>query len=161
LVPGTGGIGIPNKTKILIYEESAFNKIAFENILHDQMKLKHHTKFFQNGLKIAETIRSLYMEREKNCVALVIIDYKMPGMDGLELLRWINNYCLNHLIPLAEQPLIAFRAQQFNELDPDIILKINEFGVKSEDVLEKITNEQQMARYFKRIGYDYHTIAQS
>ena len=87
------------KTKILLYEDSVFNKIAFENILHDQMKLKHHAKFFQNGLQIAETIRSLHNEKETNCVALVIIDYKMPGMNGLELIKWTKDYFVNMGIP--------------------------------------------------------------
>ena len=88
------------KTQILIYEDSVFNKIAFENILFDQMKLKKHSaKFFQNGLKIAEMIRSLHLEKEFNCVALVIIDYNMPGMNGLELIRWTRDYFINKGTP--------------------------------------------------------------
>jgi CheY-like chemotaxis protein len=60
------------------------------------MKLKKHSaKFFQNGLKIAEMIRSLHLEKEFNCVALVIIDYNMPGMNGLELIRWVRDYFTN------------------------------------------------------------------
>jgi CheY-like chemotaxis protein len=51
------------------------------------------------------------MEREKNCVALVIIDYNMPGMNGLQLIRWTRDYFLNHAIPFKELPVFAFRAQ--------------------------------------------------
>jgi CheY-like chemotaxis protein len=131
MIQATGGEGTSNKTKILIYEDSVFNKIAFENILNDQMKLKHQTKFFQNGLQIAETIRSLHMEREKNCVALVIIDYKMPRMNGLQLIRWTRDYFLNHAIPFSELPVFAFRAQQFYELPPDIIAELNGLGLKN------------------------------
>ena len=155
------GEGTLNKTKLLIYEDSAFNKIAFENILHDQMKLKHQTKFFQNGLQIAETIRSLHMEREKNCVALVIMDYNMPGMNGIQLIRWVRDYFLNHAIPFKELPVFAFRVQQFYELAPDIIAQLNELGVKKEEVIDKITNVKQMDQYFRKIGYLYRTIAQN
>ena len=158
MIQTTGGEGTSNKTKILIYEDSVFNKIAFENILNDQMKLKHQTKFFQNGLQIAETIRSLHMEREKNCVALVIIDYKMPRMNGLQLIRWTRDYFLNHSIPYSEMPVFAFRAEQFYELPPDIIAELNSFGVKNEDVIQKITNVKQMAQYFEKIGYLYRTL---
>jgi len=35
LIQTTGCEGNSNKTKILIYEDSVFNKIAFENILND------------------------------------------------------------------------------------------------------------------------------
>jgi accessory colonization factor AcfC len=35
MIQATGGEGTSNKTKILIYEDSVFNKIAFENILND------------------------------------------------------------------------------------------------------------------------------
>jgi CheY-like chemotaxis protein len=71
------------------------------------------------------------MEREKNCVALVIIDYNMPGMNGLQLIRWTRDYFLNHAIPFSELPVFAFRAQQFYELPPDIIAELNGFGVKN------------------------------
>ena len=125
------------------------------------MKLKHQTKFLQNGLQIAETIRSLHMEREKNCVALVIIDYNMPGMNGIQLIRWTRDYFLNHAIPFKELPVFAFRAQQFYELAPDIIAQLNEYGVKNQDVIEKITNVNQMVQYFKKINYFYRTIAQN
>ena len=114
------------KTQILIYEDSAFNKIAFENILYDQMKLKHYAKFFQNGLKMAETIKSLHVEKETNCVALVIIDFKMPGMNGLELIRWTKDYFTNKGILEDQLPKFVFRAQQFWELPADIITQLNE-----------------------------------
>jgi CheY-like chemotaxis protein len=101
------------------------------------------------------------MEREKNCVALVIIDYNMPGMNGIQLIRWTRDYFLNHAIPFKELPVFAFRAQQFYELAPDIIAQLNEYGVKNQDVIEKITNVNQMVQYFKKINYFYRTIAQN
>lgn len=101
------------------------------------------------------------MEREKNCVALVIIDYNMPGMNGLQLIRWVRDYFVNHAIPLRELPVFAFRSQQFAELSPGIINQLSEYGVKSEDVIDKIINVKQMDHYFNKIGYFYRTIAQN
>ena len=57
--------------------------------------------------------------------------------------------------------MFAFRSQQFYELSPDIIAQLNEYGAEREDVIEKITTVQQMAQYFKKIGYLYRTIAQN
>ena len=84
----------------------------------------------------------------------------MPRMNGLQLIRWTRDYFLNHSIPFNELPVFAFRAQEFYELSPDVIAQLIEYEVKSEDVIQKITNVRQMAQYFKKIGYFYRSIAQ-
>ena len=50
------------------------------------------------------------MEKEENCVALVIIDYNMLGMNGIELIRWTKDYFLSHQIPFTELPVFAFKS---------------------------------------------------
>jgi hypothetical protein len=66
----------------------------------------------------------------------------MPGMNGLQLIRWTRDYFLNHQIPFTELPVFAFRSQQFYELTPDIISQLNELGVRSHDIIEKITEKK-------------------
>jgi len=56
-------------------------------------------------------------------------------------------------------PHFAFRAQQFYELEPQVAAKLLALGVKTEDVLEKITKKQQLERYFRKIDYYYRQLA--
>ena len=132
------------KAKILIFEDQVFSQITLENILFDELKLRKQTTFFNSGTSIAKSISDYYRENKKNQVALIIIDYKMPGMDGVELIKWTQEYCKKKKINPQDMPHFAFRAQQFWELPPDQIRQVFDLGVKSEDVIEKLVKKEQI-----------------
>ena len=77
-------------------------------------------------------------------MALVILDYKMPGMNGVELIKWAREYLTAKDVPPEEMPKFAFRAQQFWELSAQTIQEIFDLGIKSEDVIEKVTKKIQI-----------------
>lgn len=57
-----------------------------------------------------------------------------------------------------EMPRFAFRAQQFYELPPEEVKRLQDLGIKTDDVLEKITTKQQLERYFRQIDYFYRQL---
>jgi DNA-binding NarL/FixJ family response regulator len=63
-----------------------------------------------SGSSIAKTIRQFYNDNGKNEVALVIIDYLMPGMNGIELIKWTKEYLSSKGVVPEEFPKFAFRA---------------------------------------------------
>ena len=83
----------------------------------------------------------------------------MPGMDGVELIKWTRDYLKKKRVAPEDMPHFAFRAQQFWELPPDQIREVFDLGVKSEDVIEKLVKRDQIERYFKRINYFYRQLA--
>ena len=83
----------------------------------------------------------------------------MPGMDGVELIKWTRDYLKKKRVAPEDMPHFAFRAQQFWELPPDQIREVFDLGVKSEDVIEKLVKREQIERYFKRINYFYRQLA--
>lgn len=109
-----------SKTKILIYEEEVFSQIALETIIFDELKLRNHTQFFSSAKSIVNAIQTLYEERGQNQVALVILDYKMAGMTGAELISWTRQFMGERGVEPENMPHFAFRAQQYYELQPDI-----------------------------------------
>ena len=80
------------KPKIIFYEDSLYYFAALENILHVEMKLKKHTKICQSGLTIARKILELYNKAHYNQVALVVIDYKMSGLNACDLILWTRGF---------------------------------------------------------------------
>ena len=68
----------------------------------------------------------------------------MPGMDGVELIKWTQDYFKKKKIKPQEMPHFAFRAKQFWELPPDQIRQVFDLGVKSEDVIEKLVKKEQI-----------------
>jgi CheY-like chemotaxis protein len=79
--------------------------------LFDELKLRKQTTFFNSGISISKSISDYYDEKENNQVALIIIDYKMPGMDGVELIKWTREYLKKKRVEPEDMPHFAFRAQ--------------------------------------------------
>ena len=131
------------KSKILIFEDQAFSQIALESIFYDDLKLRSHVTFFNNGNSIAKAIRSLYKEREANQVALVVIDYLMPGMSGKDLIIWTRDYFEKHNVDRANMPRFSFRANPFWSQSSEVIREIFDMGVEVADVIEKFTSKEQ------------------
>jgi hypothetical protein len=83
----------------------------------------------------------------------------MPGLNGVELIKWTQEYLRQQGVDSDDMPHFAFRAQQFWELPPETIREVFDLGVKSEDVIEKVIKKEQIERYFKRIRYFYRQLA--
>ena len=60
----------------------------------------------------------------------MILDYKMPGMNGVELIKLTREYLTAQDVPPEEMPKFAFRAQQFFELPLETIEEIFDLGIK-------------------------------
>jgi CheY-like chemotaxis protein len=66
-------------------------------------------------------MKQLYEEKSQNQVAIVIIDYNMPGMNGIELINWSRGYFKTKNVKTENAPKFAFRAQQFYALPIETI----------------------------------------
>jgi CheY-like chemotaxis protein len=95
----------------------------------------------------------MYFENEMNIVALVIIDYKMRDMNGIQLIEQARNFLRSMDVPTNEMPVFAFKDQQFWELPLEITQTAFSLGVQTHHLIKKITEVNQMKKYFKKIGY--------
>ena len=59
---------------------------------------------------MSKAVRTLFAEREHNQVALIVLDYKMPGLNGVELIKWTKEYLSEQGVPPEDMPKFAFRA---------------------------------------------------
>ena len=69
------------RNKILVVDDSLFNR----QVLIDVLKGNYETEEASNGLEALEIIES-----SKNDIIAVLLDIVMPEMDGLELLKRLN-----------------------------------------------------------------------
>ena len=77
------------RSRILIFEDSFIGQIALENIFYEELKLKESVSFFNSCKAMATALESLFEEAGENQVALIIMDYKMPGLSGTELIKQV------------------------------------------------------------------------
>lgn len=82
----------------------------------------------------------------------------MVGMTGDELIVWTRQFLSENGVSDREMPRFAFRAQQYYELPPEEVKRLQDLGIKTDDVLEKITTKQQLERYFRHIDYFYRQL---
>ena len=72
----------------------------------------------------------------------MILDQRMPGMLGDELIRWTRQYLSAKGVSEDEMPHFAFRAQQFWDLPPEKVKDILDMGIKTDEILEKVTRKK-------------------
>ena len=80
---------VTQRSRILIFEDSFMGQIALENIFYEELKLKESVSFYNSGKAMAVALESLFEEAGENQVALIIMDYKMPGLSGTELIKQV------------------------------------------------------------------------
>jgi len=99
------------KNRIIIFEDQLFSQIALEHIIFNELKLQSKTTFCNNGIQIIIMIRQLFEEYNENQEALVIIDYHMPGMNGIDVVKQTRDFLTSKGVQPDEMPRFAFRAQ--------------------------------------------------
>jgi CheY-like chemotaxis protein len=97
----------------------------------------------------------MYDEHKMNIVALVIIDYKMREMNGIQLIEQARNFLRTKNVSQNEMPVFALKNEQFWDLPLEITQRAFHLGVQTHHLIKKITEVRQMKRYFKKIGYKY------
>jgi len=68
------------KMKVLIVDDDELNTIIVETYLTDIQDIEFETVIFTNSLEASAWL-------EKNQPDLMLIDYMMPDLDGMELIR--------------------------------------------------------------------------
>ena len=101
------------KPKIFFYEDSLYYFAALENILHEEMKLNKHVKICQSGLIIARKILDYYNKARHNQVALVVVDYKMVGLNACDLILWTREFMKDNGVKNIDHPVFVFRKEGF------------------------------------------------
>ena len=91
---------------------------------------------------MAAAIETFFEQASENQVALIIMDYKMPGMTGTELIKQVKRFLGGENVKDSKMPRFAFKAQLFWELPPETVREILDLGVKTEDVIDKFQNKK-------------------
>lgn len=71
-----------NKSKILIVDDSEINREILKDLLDEEYEILEA----RNGLEAVE-----YLKNQDEKISLILLDYIMPEMDGLELLSMMND----------------------------------------------------------------------
>ena len=71
----------------------------------------------------------MYTEHKMSIIALVIIDYKMREMDGIQLIEQARNFLNNMNVSPDEMPVFAFKQEHFWDLPLEITQKVFSLGV--------------------------------
>jgi hypothetical protein len=132
------------KPKIIFYDDSLYYFAALENILHEKLKLNKNAKIYQSGLTIARKILDSYNKVNYNQVALVVIDYKMSGLNACDLILWTREFLKDKEVKIQDYPVFVFREEGFKLLDKEKRKKLTALGINDLQVFEKVTDAKQM-----------------
>lgn len=106
--------------KILILDDDCFIRKALKELLNDEGYTVFECEDGQKGLNFV-------LERGINCVDLMLVDLKMPNLNGIEFIEKIRN--LNKNIPI----ILISAHSEYNFLQEDTNLNINKFVFKPFD----------------------------
>lgn len=150
-----------SRSKILIFEPDANKKKVIRFVLFVSLGLNKHVKFFNNGRDAVTLIKNLFKKKNENQVALVLIDFHMPELGGVQLISETRTFMEAQGVRADHAPHFAFRAQTFWDLSQEQMDEVFSLGITRQDILEQITSAKVIEKYFQKINYFYRTFAES
>jgi DNA-binding response OmpR family regulator len=147
------------KSKLLIADDDLNNLIAIQAYMKDDFELF----FANNGLEVVENINTINPD-------LILLDWKMPLMDGLETLKFLKNHVRHKEIPVIiltgvftsdldlsnafKHGVIDFFKKPFNidELKLKIVSIINLISNKNENL--KIKSKELIKSEILNLNYN-------
>ena len=139
--------------KVLIVEDNPDHQI----ILAKKLKDRYSDIQVQTAGDVSDAIRFL----EKNNYDVVIVDYRLHGANGIELVRWIHGMGIDTpiiMMTAAEEVDVAVKA---------IKLGVYEYLCKSEEnfgklpfLLEKVMQEYLLKKKLAEAEFKYRTIVE-
>ncbi len=82
-------------------------------------------------------------------MALILIDYKMPGINGPTLIKLTRLFLESKEVSLDNMPVFAFKGLNFMELMAQESQEIYDLGIKPIDIVDRLQNKYDIVKYFK------------
>jgi CheY-like chemotaxis protein len=128
----------------ILYAEDNFNDVELTLNAFKDSKLANKVDVVRDGEEVLDYLfyRGKYAEREKNCPAFLLLDLKMPKLDGIEVLKKIRNSDEYKNLPVV----MLTSSQMESDICQSYQLGVNAFVVKPIDFSEFV-------KAIKGIGY--------
>lgn len=154
--------GVEHKKKILFFQEKILPCNPLLDIITKKMRLKGITYIFDNGASILNYITQDFEATQIQQMALIIIDYDMKGLNGLELIDKTHEFLKSHGVDEDSMPNFMFRDEQFWKLPEKIFTAIFKAGVKSINIIEEQTiTKAKLKRNFRENNFYYRHLKDS
>ena len=128
---------------ILLIED---NSSDLELTLHalNKYKLANHIEIARDGAEALEMLLPTDPNKIKTRPKIILLDLKLPKVDGLEVLKVIKEDARTHDIPVA----ILTSSREERDLVESYALGVNSYIVKPVDFTQFIEAVQQLGLYW-------------
>jgi two-component system, response regulator len=128
----------------ILYAEDNINDVELTLAAFKEINLSDRIDIVSNGIEVIDYLfyRGAYKNREKTTPSFVLLDIKMPGLDGIEVLK-----ILRSSDEYKNLPVVMLTS---STIENDII---NSYSIGANAFVVKPINFDDFAKAIKGIGY--------
>ena len=134
------------KLKTILLADDNQNDIDLTILALSEFNLANNIEVVNDGVEVLEYLRSQgrFKGREPGNPAVILLDLKMPRMDGIEVLKEIKNDPALKIIPVV----MVTSSREENDLVQSYKLGVNAYVVKPVDFNQFIDAIKQMGAFW-------------
>jgi two-component system, response regulator len=134
------------KLKTILLADDNQNDIDLTILALSEFNLANNIEVVNDGVEVLDYLRSQgrFKGRESGNPAVILLDLKMPRMDGIEVLKDIKNDPVLKIIPVV----MVTSSREENDLIQSYKLGVNAYVVKPVDFNQFIAAIKQMGAFW-------------
>jgi len=134
------------KLKTILLADDNQNDIDLTILALSEFNLANNIEVVNDGVEVLEYLRSQgkFKGRKPGNPAVILLDLKMPRMDGIEVLKQIKNDPVLKIIPIV----MVTSSREESDLVQSYKLGVNGYVVKPVDFNQFITAIKQLGAFW-------------
>ncbi len=134
------------KLKTILLADDNQNDIDLTILALSEFNLANNIEVVNDGVEVLEYLRSQgkFKGRKPGNPAVILLDLKMPRMDGIEVLKHIKNDPVLKIIPIV----MVTSSREESDLVQSYKLGVNGYVVKPVDFNQFITAIKQLGAFW-------------